>query len=164
MPTVLREPLRQIEDETVGGLGRGGERVFGALALLVGDLPLLEPQCRAANRQARQARAQRSARPRGCRSGCSAAGSRRAGCRRQKPASSTVGSGAPRGREAIQRSASSSTGERSKRPLWIGRPPPSAALLRRYSVCCLIQPMSVCQRLGQLVGAGLKARPDHRRR
>jgi hypothetical protein len=56
---------------------------------------------------------------------------------------SAVGSGAPRGREAIQRSASSSTGERSSRPL--GRP---ARAHRRAaspnSVCCRTQPISVC--------------------
>ena len=38
----VAEPLRQVEDETVGGLRRGRERVFGALALLVCDLPLLD--------------------------------------------------------------------------------------------------------------------------
>ena len=37
----IAEALRHVEDERVGGLGRGRERVFGALALLVGDLPLL---------------------------------------------------------------------------------------------------------------------------
>ena len=40
MPSAVLETLRQIENQAVGGLGRGGERVFGALALLVGDLPL----------------------------------------------------------------------------------------------------------------------------
>jgi hypothetical protein len=32
--------LRQVEDETVGGLGRRRKRVFGALTLLVCNLPL----------------------------------------------------------------------------------------------------------------------------
>ena len=56
---------------------------------------------------------------------------------------SPVGSGAPLGRAAIHRSASSNTGERNSNPP--GRP---AADHRRAaspnSVCCLIQPMSVC--------------------
>ena len=55
---------------------------------------------------------------------------------------SAVGSGAPRGREAIHPSASSRTGERSRSPP--GRP---AVDQRRAaspnSVCCLTQPMSV---------------------
>ncbi len=37
----VAKPLRQIEHETVGGFGGGGERVFGALTLLVRNLPLL---------------------------------------------------------------------------------------------------------------------------
>src|ERR1700733_7624632 len=36
------EPLRQVEHQAVGGVGGGGERVFGALALLVGNLSLLD--------------------------------------------------------------------------------------------------------------------------
>jgi hypothetical protein len=56
---------------------------------------------------------------------------------------SSVGAGAPLGRDAIQRSASSSTGDRSNNPPV--RPP---ACQRRaaspYSVCFLIQAISVC--------------------
>ena len=36
------EALRQVEYQTVGGLGRRRERVLGAFALLFGDLPLFE--------------------------------------------------------------------------------------------------------------------------
>jgi hypothetical protein len=69
---------------------------------------------------------------------------------------STVGSGAPRGREAIHRSASSRTGERSRSP------PGRAAVDQRRaaspnSVCYLTQPMSVCS-LGKPIGARLKVR------
>jgi hypothetical protein len=55
-----------------------------------------------------------------------------------------VGAGAFTGRDAIQRSASSSTGERSSRPE-DAEPPPSAQrrALSPNSVCFLIQPMSV---------------------
>ena len=35
------EPLRQVEDQAVGGFCRGCNRRFGALALLFGQLPLL---------------------------------------------------------------------------------------------------------------------------
>ena len=37
----VAEPLRQVEDQTVGGFCRCRERRFGALALLFGLLPLL---------------------------------------------------------------------------------------------------------------------------
>ena len=37
----VAEPLRQVEDQTVGGFGRGRERRFGAPALLFGILSLL---------------------------------------------------------------------------------------------------------------------------
>ena len=40
----IAEALRQIEYKIVRGLGRGGQRVFGALALLVGNLPLRQPR------------------------------------------------------------------------------------------------------------------------
>ena len=70
---------------------------------------------------------------------------------------SAVGSGAPRGREAIQRSASSSTGERSSSPP--GRP---AAAQRRAAspiLGVLPDPADVgLQRLGKLIGARLEAR------
>ena len=70
--------------------------------------------------------------------------------------SSVGGAGAPRGRVAIQRSACSSAGERSNKP------PGRLAVDQRSasspkSVCCLIQPMSVCSALGKPIGAGLEA-------
>ena len=74
IPTRIAEPLRQVEHQAVGGLGRGGERVFGALTLLLGDLPLLvrypllfDGNARAANKPARQARARRRGRLQGSR-------------------------------------------------------------------------------------------------
>ncbi len=61
------------------------------------------------------------------------------------------------GREAIQRSACSSTGERNSNPFG-----PFAKAQRRAcspnSVCCLIQPMSVLSAFGELVRALLEAR------
>ena len=39
-PHDVAEPLRQVEDQTVGGFGRGGERCLRALALLVSNAAL----------------------------------------------------------------------------------------------------------------------------
>jgi hypothetical protein len=38
----IAKSMGQVEDEAVGGLGRGGEGILGALALLLGNLPLLD--------------------------------------------------------------------------------------------------------------------------
>jgi hypothetical protein len=55
---------------------------------------------------------------------------------------SSVGAGAPLGREAIQRSARSKLGDRSSNPLGLlARAQPRAR--SPNSVCCLIQPISV---------------------
>ena len=137
----VAEPLSQIEYKAARGLGRGGERVLGALALLVGNLPLLNGKFPLPIRQPGKHERNHETRRR-----LPVSMLRRLVAPRRLSATkawvSVVGSGAPRGREAIQRSASSSTGERSNSPLFR----PSAAQRRAaspYSVCCRTQPMSV---------------------
>ena len=144
----IAEPLRQVVHQAVGGFRRGRERVFGAPALLLGNLALLICNSSllhgdAALPVSEPASASASTRPA---ARLPVRMLRRWLAPRRLSATNawvcSVGAGAPCGRDAIQRSASSSAGERSNSPP--GRPASDHwRAASPNSVCCLIQPMSV---------------------
>ena len=156
------EPLRQIEDEIVCGLRRGRKRVFGALALLLGNLPLLDGNAALPIGEARERKSDNEA-------GSKAASEDIAPPGRPAPAPGDECLGLfGRLRCAARARRDPALGLFQRRraqqqPARLPRRRPAARRLAEFGV--LPDPADVgSQRFGELIGARLKAMPGRQRK